>query len=62
MRTPEEIERARDALCWHLARGHLSNDDRCFMVGMLSALRWVKGEDDTGLTGLLEKYDSRPKE
>jgi len=57
MRTPEQIDAARDVVCRHLADRRLTVLERATLSGMSVVLQWVAGTDSRTLQDLI---DGRP--
>ena len=53
MRTPEEVQQARDKICEVLARTDLDERQRIVFIGMSTALQWIAGLDSGTLGRLL---------
>jgi hypothetical protein len=54
MKTVQEIDLAREAICLPLANPEISGDQKKVLMGMLVALRWVEGVGGSTLQKLID--------
>lgn len=53
MKTPAEIEKAREVVAYNFAKPGLSDAQRTLLAGMVTALAWVAGDGSSTIEDLM---------